>query len=286
MTNKWTKNNIINCINNSDTYKDIIINMNLVPCTSSYLRLNYYLKYFNIEFIPTKYKIKNKWKMENLKQIIEESHTQSEVLVKMGLSTIGSNHKTLLNYIELYNLNISHFNKNINKQKNNSYLTTDILIKNSPYKSTSTLKERLYKEGLKERMCEKCGQGEEWYGEHMSLILDHINGINNDNRIENLRIVCPNCNATLPTHCRGNLLKIKKEKTQKILKLNYCNCGKIIDINANKCKKCYQLSRRKTNRPPYDQLLKEVKETNYCAVGRKYGVSDTTIRKWLKYMGQ
>ena len=42
-----------------------------------------------------------------------------------------------------------------------------------------------------------------WTGKKMSLILDHINGKHNDNRIDNLRIVCPNCNATLETHCRG-----------------------------------------------------------------------------------
>ena len=61
-----------------------------------------------------------------------------------------------------------------------------------------------YKEGIKKRKCELCGQGEEWNGKHMSLILDHINGNPNDNRLENLQIVCPNCNATLPTHCRGH----------------------------------------------------------------------------------
>ena len=65
------------------------------------------------------------------------------------------------------------------------------------------MKNRLYDEGLKERKCELCGQDENWYGKKMSLILDHINGVNNDSRIENLRILCPNCNATLPTHCRG-----------------------------------------------------------------------------------
>jgi hypothetical protein len=74
----------------------------------------------------------------------------------------------------------------------------DILIENSSY-SRASLKDRLYKEGLKKRECELCGQGEEWVGKKMSLILDHINGVNNDNRIENIRIVCPNCNATLDT---------------------------------------------------------------------------------------
>jgi len=78
------------------------------------------------------------------------------------------------------------------------------LIENSEYRHTSNLKERLYKEGLKKRECELCGQGEEWRGKKMSLILDHINGTNNDNRIKNLRIACPNCNATLDTHCGKN----------------------------------------------------------------------------------
>ena len=50
-------------------------------------------------------------------------------------------------------------------------------------------------------ICELCGQGELWRGRPMGLILDHINGVRDDNRLENLRIVCPNCAATLDTHC-------------------------------------------------------------------------------------
>lgn len=115
-----------------------------------------------------------------------------------------------------------------------------ILVENSEYCNRTSLKNRLYKEGIKFRKCEKCGQGEEWNGEHMSLILDHINGINNDNRLENLRILCPNCNATLNTHCGKN--KTFKTKI----------------------------------------LLEEIKELGYIGTGRKYGVSDNAIRKWIK----
>jgi hypothetical protein len=72
----------------------------------------------------------------------------------------------------------------------------EILVDNSTY-SRSNLKMRLYEEGLKEPRCELCGQGENWRGKYMGMILDHINGVRNDNRLENLQIVCPNCAATL-----------------------------------------------------------------------------------------
>ena len=49
-----------------------------------------------------------------------------------------------------------------------------------------------------------------WNGQPLSLILDHINGVNTDNRPENLRYVCPNCNSNLPTHGGGNKNRVKK----------------------------------------------------------------------------
>ncbi len=75
-----------------------------------------------------------------------------------------------------------------------------MLVADSTY-SRGALKRQLYAAGLKQRQCELCGQDESWRGRKMALILDHINGVATDNRIENLRIVCPNCAATLDTHC-------------------------------------------------------------------------------------
>jgi tRNA G26 N,N-dimethylase Trm1 len=115
----------------------------------------------------------------------------------------------------------------------------------------------------------------------MSLILDHINGIHSDNQLKNLRIVCPNCNATLPTHC-GKNTKNKKEKNIKIKKQNFCSCGKEIQLNSKMCLDCHNKKNRKIKRPPKEELINEIKNLGYSATGRKYGVSDNAIRKWAK----
>lgn len=63
-------------------------------------------------------------------------------------------------------------------------------------------------------------------------------------------------------------------------KCKYCD-GKC-SFGKNRCEKCYRLQSRKVERPPYEQLKEEVEELGYSAVGRKYGVSDNSIRKWIK----
>jgi hypothetical protein len=150
------------------------------------------------------------------------------------------------------------------------------------------LKRRLYREGLKEPRCELCGQDEEWRGRKMALILDHINGVATDNRLENLQIVCPNCAATLDTHCGRNLprreLEVECERCGKRYlrqrpEQRYCSraCGtRYARVPGAR------LATRKVERPPYEQLVREVAESSYVAVGRRYGVSDNAIRKWLR----
>jgi HNH endonuclease len=75
------------------------------------------------------------------------------------------------------------------------------------------LKAKLIKQGLLKKECAICGITE-WMGKPLAFDLDHINGVNNDNRLENLRLLCPNCHSQTETHAGKNIL-LKKKRLHK-----------------------------------------------------------------------
>ena len=80
-----------------------------------------------------------------------------------------------------------------------TFKNEDVFVENSTY-PRHRLKARIIKQKLIEYKCDICGNNGEWNGKPLPLILDHMNGVNNDNRLENLRFVCSNCDSQLPTY--------------------------------------------------------------------------------------
>lgn len=145
-------------------------------------------------------------------------------------------------------------------------LTDDLIFCENSSISRGLVKRRLMKSGKIPYKCNLCDMLDVWNGKKMSLILDHINGIRNDNREENLRFLCPNCNSTLNTHCVGNRRQIKI-------------IGPRVPRKIDITKRIYT---RKVARPTLDVLLKETAELGFLGAGRKYGVSDNCLRKWIR----
>lgn len=245
----------------------------------------------------------SKYKIEKneLEEIVKNVLSIAEVCRKLDIRPVGGNYKTLKKYFRLYDIDISHFTGqgwNVGKRYKNfgkTYSLEEIMVENSTYTSTSKLKKRLVDEGLKENKCEECNITD-WNNKPISLHLDHINGNNMDNRIENLRILCPNCHSQTSTYCGSNLNKSSKseyrnnkylnrnelEEVKKIKTKNFCSCGKQIKKTSKNCNTCHTKSLRIKERPSIEQLEIDIKELGYCGTGRKYGVSDNSIRKWLK----
>lgn len=211
-----------------------------------------------------------------LTDIINTSRTYNEVLIKLGKNTSSRSYEYLKKLITEYDIDISHF---LSKKEIMYQLICHGKIKkldfNEIFKEQSmvgrgTLKRRILSDNLIKYECCFCGNNGEWLNKKISLILDHINGVNNDNRLENLRFLCPNCNSSLDTHCKGSKgyeLKNKIKEKEEHSKNN---------------RKKDRVHTRKVERPPIDVLLNDVAFLGFRGTGRKYGVSDNSIRKWIK----
>jgi transposase-like protein len=227
----------------------------------------------------------------DLREAIAASFSWAEALRRLGYCPTGGNWKTLKKRVAELGISTEHFDPyrgNRESGRRRRRCLEDVLVVGSTY-SRSVLKERLYEAGLKQRQCELCGQGEVWNGRRMSLIIDHVNGVRDDNRLENLRIICPNCAAGLDTHCgRKNRLEVEpraclvcgKLFRPKYARHRYCSPG--CGTRQKRTPAVPRSARRKVKRPPHAQLVREIQEFGYVAVGRKYGVSDNAIRKWIR----
>lgn len=139
---------------------------------------------------------------------------------------------------------------------------------------------RWYKNEDIEYVCSICGQKPEWNGKPLTLTLDHINGNNHDDRLENLRWVCPNCDRQLDTF--GS-----KNKTYYAEKTYCLDCGKEISRGAVRCTECAGRAQSKKvieSIISREELKKKIRTQTFESIAKEYGKkSGNTVKKWCKY---
>jgi len=191
-----------------------------------------------------------------LAEAVEKSDSLAEVLRNLGLAASGTAYKNLRANIYDYNISILHFGTRPRNMDTMVKPVEYFLKLNGPKIRSSRLKEKLWESGLLEEKCYRCGITE-WQSEEAPLDLEHINGNHQDNRIENLTILCANCHRLTETW--GFKRGYGREK-------NKCLCGREISKRATSCRSCVSISvvsKPKIQWPSDEKLLDMLAQSNY-----------------------
>lgn len=210
---------------------------------------------------------------EQFRMAIAESKTIKESLNKLGLGIGGGNYPSFHQLVVEFNIDISHFKgamppNAINKRPIEDYFN------GTPTNGSYSFKKRLIVEGFFKEKCSIC-ELEKWRGKKIPLELDHINGDRHNNKLENLRLLCPNCHAQTPTYCRG----LRKKKLYSCI-----DCSANIGKKSKRCRSCaskicYSNYKEKIKWPSDEKLAEMVRNTPRSILKTMLGVSDNAISK-------
>lgn len=203
-----SKEEIEEAIQKATTYNEVALNLGRFPGQYFIKQLKQWIVQYKIDDKHLLINVsKSRWSIESVMKAVSESTSYTDALVALGVKHRSGNFNTLKQKIAQYGISTAHFDSiaaGISKKLLSGNLNTipldEILNGNHPSYKTTLLKQRLIKEGIKDYKCEgtNCGLSK-WHGKPITLELDHINGISDDHRLCNLRLLCPNCHSQTKT---------------------------------------------------------------------------------------
>lgn len=219
---------------------------------------------------------------DTLLKLISESYSISDIFKKLNICVSGTYYKIFKNTLKSFNIDSLNFldKKLIKKQRRT---VSELLVSNSLFNyGSSNLKKRLLKEGYLKNICSICQIGPVWNNNVLSLQLDHINGIRSDNRLENLRILCPNCHSQTSNYAGKNNKSLDGSIDKK--KYTCLKCGVKKSCKSPVCIKCSKID-LKIKWPQIVDIkskLDKFPASTYC---KELDVSLTALRKFCKKNG-
>lgn len=181
----------------------------------------------------------------------------------LGKNPSSGQHDRIKKLILMNNIDTSHFTGQGWNKGSINYKTDEIFAEGSKA-PRGRVRTFVIRDHLIPYECAICGNIGEWQGSPMALELDHINGVPNDHRLENLRFLCPNCHAITDTYCGKNK---KNEKYYPHMS------GKPIgEMEA-------------VDKPSAEEIGSLAITMNKSEIARHYGVSATTIEGWCRGYG-
>lgn len=290
-----TDEQVISIVDTSHSWIEVANRCNLKTVTRSLQRrvrkLGLNVEHFDQHFdgLYTKF---NRFTKEFIESIVKTNTTWEAVMTALGYKSC-QNVPFIKRKLDKLSVDYSHIDPTYIRSTQGIPLS-DILVKDSTYTGMPQLRLRLKRELGWEHKCSVCLLTE-WNGIEIPIQIDHINGDHWDHRITNIRFICPNCHAQTDTYCgkntrtcKQNAKKVPNQPVNKKGKKTYHCVDCNVQVKNHKVKRCndcnakYQVSLRKTERPSYAQLKEDLAKMAVVNVGKKYGVSDNCIRKWVR----
>lgn len=223
---------------------------------------------------------KHAWTLDDLQAAVESSRTYNDVYKKLGYGKIShETQKMIKRFMAKLKIDVPNPLEKaaLEHIKPPRYTTEELLVENSPV-SGIHFKNRLIREGLLKYECYECNISS-WRDKKLVLQLDHINGKRTDNRLKNLRLLCPNCHSQTETFAGKN-----KHLEQKGRKLSYCSCGNAKDYRSTSCNSCSKGGRKK-KWPLMEDLMIRVKLNGLKNTAESLNVEPKLVVKKLTKNG-